>query len=254
MEKENEGTKKADAPIEIKNLRKAFGEQTVLNGINLRVARGETLAVLGRSGTGKSVLLKLIMGLQQPDAGSVRLADQEIIGLEEDALNQVRKKVGYLFQGAALYSSLTVEENVAFPLSRHTTMTDAERKKRVRELLSEVGMERDLEKLPSQLSGGMQKRVGLARALALEPEILLFDEPTAGLDPITASEVGELIVALREKMKKMSAVVVTHDVEHTKVFSDRLALLHQGSIRAEGTLDELRASRDELVTQFLGQG
>src|SRR5437899_1393563 len=159
-EKENKAKEKDNAPIEIKNLRKSFGEQTVLNGINLRVARGETLAVLGRSGTGKSVLLKLIMGLQPPDAGSIRLADQEIIGLEEDQLNQVRKKVGYLFQQAALYSSLTVEENVAFPLSRHAEMSDAERKKRVRELLANVGMDRDLEKLPSQLSGGMQKRVG----------------------------------------------------------------------------------------------
>ncbi len=173
-------SEKVERPIVIKALHKSFGDQTVLNGIDLAVELGETLAILGRSGTGKSVLLKLIIGLQGPDSGSIRIHGQEITGLSLDELNEVRKKVGFLFQYAALYDSLTVEENVAFPLKRHASLSAAEQKERVRELLSSVGMERDLEKMPSRISGGMQKRVGLARALALEPDILLFDEPTAG--------------------------------------------------------------------------
>jgi len=247
------GKKNDDLPIVVKDLHKAFGDQSVLNGIDLRVAPGETLAVLGRSGTGKSVLLKLIIRLQAPDSGTIRVAGQELANLNEEQLNQVRKKVGFLFQQAALYDSLTVEENVAFPLSRHTRMSGAEQKERVRELLADVGMDRELGKMPAEISGGMQKRVGLARALALEPEILLFDEPTSGLDPITAGEVGELIVALKQS-RKMSAIVVTHDVHQAQVFSDRLVLLHEGKILAEGTFVELQESQNEVVAQFMGHG
>jgi len=154
---------------------------------------------------------------------------------------------------AALYDSLTVEENVAFPLKRHTKKSAAEQKDRVRELLADVGMDQDLEKLPSQISGGMQKRVGLARALALDPEILLFDEPTAGLDPITATEIGSLILELKKK-RQLSAIVVTHDVQGAKAYSDRMVLLHQGTIQAEGNLEELQRSKDEFVAQFVGYG
>src|SRR5438552_9857956 len=225
---------KPDAPpIVIDNLHKKFGDQTVLNGISLHVERGETVAVLGRSGTGKSVLLKLIIGLQPSDSGSVTIEGQQVTGLDVKQLNEVRKKIGFLFQQAALYDSLTVEENVAFPLSRHATMSDADRNKRAHELLASVGMEQDLEKLPSQISGGMQKRVGLARALALDPDILLFDEPTAGLDPITAAEIGKLIMELKQK-RRLSAIVVTHDVSGAKTYSDRMVLLHDGQIKAEG--------------------
>ena len=239
--------------IAIQDLRKAFGNQRVLNGINFQVAQGETVAVIGRSGGGKSVLLKLLIGLQTPDSGSVRIADNEITKLEDKQLNEVRKKIGFLFQQAALYDSLTVKENVAFPLSRHSDKSAKEQEGRVRELLAEVGMDQDLEKLPSQISGGMQKRVGLARALALDPDILLFDEPTAGLDPITAAEIGKLIVALKQK-HRMSAIVVTHDVHGARAYSDRMLLLDNGSIRAEGSFDELDRSKDEFISQFFGNG
>jgi phospholipid/cholesterol/gamma-HCH transport system ATP-binding protein len=238
-------------PIAIDHVHKSFGDQAVLSGISLRVPRGETLAVLGRSGSGKSVLLKLLIRLQLPDSGSIRVAGQEIGGLPVDELNQVRKKVGFLFQQAALYDSLSVQQNVAFPLIRHMRMSEAERKDRVHGLLAQVGMDRDREKLPSQLSGGMQKRVGLARALALEPEILLFDEPTAGLDPITASEIANLILELKQK-RKLTAVVVTHDVPSAQEFSDRAALLHDGNILAEGSFADLRDSHEPLVEKFLG--
>ena len=239
--------------IAIQDLRKAFGKQKVLNGISMQVVQGETVAVIGRSGGGKSVLLKLLIGLQMPDSGSIRIDDKEMTKVDEKQLTEVRKKTGFLFQQAALYDSLTVEENVAFPLSRHLQMSVQEQAKRVRELLGEVGMDQDREKLPSQISGGMQKRVGLARALALDPEILLFDEPTAGLDPITSAEIGKLIVELKQK-RQMSAVVVTHDVHGAKAYSDRMVLLHQGSIRAEGSFDELAHSNDEVVSQFFRYG
>src|SRR5438105_14393580 len=239
--------------IDIQDLRKNFGDQRVLNGITFQVAQGETVAVIGRSGGGKSVLLKLLIRLQLPDSGSIRIADQEVIKVDDRQLNEVRKKIGFLFQQAALYDSLTVEENVAFPLSRHAKVSSDERSKRVHELLADVGMDRDLQKMPAEISGGMQKRVGLARALALNPEILLFDEPTAGLDPITAAEIGELIVDLKRK-RRMSAIVVTHDVHGARTYSDRMVLLHEGNIVAEGTFDELQSSQDEFVAQFFGYG
>jgi phospholipid/cholesterol/gamma-HCH transport system ATP-binding protein len=240
--------------VEIGELRKSFGEENILNGISLSVARGETVAVLGRSGTGKSVLLKLLVGLQAPDSGSIQIAGQEITGLERAALNEVRKKVGFLFQQAALYDSLTVEENVDFPLSRHAGLTVAERKDKVRELLASVGIdEASFGKMPAEISGGMQKRVGLARALALDPEILLLDEPTAGLDPITAAEIAQLILDLK-KQRGITAVVVTHDIRGARTFSDLLVLLHKGNIVAQGSFAQLRRSRDEFTRRFLLDG
>ena len=243
----------SDAAITVRDLHKAFGEQKVLNGISLQVARGETVAVLGRSGGGKSVLLKLLIRLQRPDSGSIRVADQEIANLQDKQLNEVRKKIGFLFQQAALYDSLTVEENVAFPLKRHTRTSLQQQRRRAQELLSEVGMDQALQKLPSEISGGMQKRVGLARALALDPEILLFDEPTSGLDPITAAEIGKLINDLKQK-RRMSAIVVTHDVQGAKAYSDRMVLLDNGNIKAEGSFEELQNSKDEFVADFFGYG
>jgi phospholipid/cholesterol/gamma-HCH transport system ATP-binding protein len=240
-------------PVQVKTLHKSFGEQAVLNGISLQVRPGETLSILGQSGTGKSVLLKLIVGLQVPDSGSICIHGKEIVGLPLDQLNEIRKKIGFLFQNSALYDSLTVEENVAFPLRRHIKMSDGERKKRVQELLSSVGMEQASQKMPGQISGGMQKRVGLARALALGPDILLFDEPTAGLDPITAAEIGDLILNL-QKEHNMASIVVTHDIHGAQTVSDRVALLRDGQILIEGTFEDLQKSSDAFVVQFLNEG
>ena len=244
------GEKSAGPAVVIRGVHKSFGAQIVLNGINLTVNSGETLAVLGRSGTGKSVLLKLIIGLQKPDSGSILIHGQEITSLHLDALNEIRKKMGFLFQHAALYDSLTVEQNVAFPLKRHTKMAQSEQGDRVKELLAGVGMEGDLKKMPSDLSGGMQKRVGLARALALEPGILLLDEPTAGLDPITSGEIDELILKLQEE-HEMASIVVTHDLHSAKTIADRIALLHEGNVLIEGSFAELEKSDNEFVSEFL---
>lgn len=243
----------SQVPIEVRDLRKSFGGQRVLNGISLSVPQGQTVAVLGRSGTGKSVLLKLLVGLQPPNSGTIRIAGREIAGLEPGPLNEVRKRMGYLFQQGALYDSLTVEENVDFPLSRHARMSQSERRNKVRELLSSVGIgEEEFAKMPSEISGGMQKRVGLARALALDPQILLLDEPTAGLDPITAAEIGKLIIDLKRK-RAITAVVVTHDLRGARTFSDLLILLDRGNIAVQGTFEDLKKSKDQFVARFLGK-
>ena len=242
-----------ETAVELQNVHKSFGPQTVLNGVDLAVGRGETLSVLGRSGTGKSVLLRLIIGLHKPDSGSIRLHGQEITRLSLDELNEVRKKIGFLFQQAALYDSLTVEENVAFPMRRHNHHSVHEQKDRARELLDRVGIKQEhWGKMPSQISGGMQKRVGLARALALEPEILLFDEPTAGLDPITAGEIDELILRLQQQ-RRTTSIVVTHDLHGARAISDQLALLHHGDVLITGTFEDLENSHNEFVSKFLRQ-
>jgi phospholipid/cholesterol/gamma-HCH transport system ATP-binding protein len=240
-------------PIHVTDLRKSFGAQNVLDGIRLEARQGETVAVMGRSGTGKSVLLKLLVGLEPADSGSVCIRGQEIGELGRGELNEIRKKIGFLFQQAALYDSLTIEQNVMFPMTRHSRTPQGEQKQRARELLAGLGMEKDLDKLPSQISGGMQKRVGLARALALDPEILLFDEPTSGLDPITAAEISNLIVDLKKK-RRMTAVVVTHDIRSAQAIADRVLLLNEGKIVAEGDLAELQKSKDAFVKRFLQEG
>ncbi len=250
--KQGQAEQDGSAPvIAVEDVHKSYGSQKVLNGISLAVKRGETLAVLGRSGTGKSVLLRLIIGLQRPDSGSVRIHGQDIGNLSLDQMGEIRLKMGFLFQHAALYDSLTVEQNVAFPLQHHKKeMSKSERGDRVRERLAEVGMEGDLEKMPSDISGGMQKRVGLARALALEPDILLLDEPTAGLDPISSAEIGDLILKLQAE-HHMASIVVTHDMHSAKTIADRLALINEGNVVIEGSFEELQKSDIEFVREFL---
>ncbi|MGA3203129.1 MAG: ATP-binding cassette domain-containing protein [Bryobacteraceae bacterium] len=237
-------------PVVVKGLQKSFGQQQVLKGVDLAVDKGEILAILGKSGTGKSVLLRLLIGLEKADAGSICIRGQETTNLEMDALNEMRMKVGFLFQEGALYDSLTIAENVAFPLRRHTKLSDAERNEKVRALLLSVGLDKDLEKMPSDISGGMRKRVGLARALALDPEILLFDEPTAGLDPITAADIGRLIQQLR-KERGVTSIVVTHDMHAAHHFSDRIVMLKEGNILISGTFEDLEKSKDPFVAEFL---
>jgi phospholipid/cholesterol/gamma-HCH transport system ATP-binding protein len=250
--KPEEAEKDINAPVvAVEGLHKSFGAQKVLNGISLAVRRGETLAVLGRSGTGKSVLLRLVIGLEKPDSGSVQIHGQDIGGLALDQLGEIRKKMGFLFQHAALYDSLTVEQNVAFPLQHHKKgMSKSEQRDRVTALLAEVGMEGALAKMPSDISGGMQKRVGLARALALEPDILLLDEPTAGLDPISAAEIDDLVLKLQQE-HHMASIVVTHDLHSAKTIADRLALLNEGRVVIEGDFEELQKSHIEFVNEFL---
>ena len=239
--------------VAVRDLHKSFGGQKVLDGISMCVQRSQTVAVLGRSGTGKSVLLKLIIGLLQPDSGSIRIHGQDIAGLTLDGLGEIRKKIGFLFQQAALYDSLTVGQNVAFPLQHNKKqMSSSDQSDRVTELLTEVGMEGELAKMPSALSGGMQKRVVLARALALEPDILLLDEPTAGLDPISAGEIDDLVLKLQQE-HRMASVVVTHDLHSAKAIAGRLILLNEGNVVLEGTFEELQHSEDKFVKAFLKQ-
>jgi phospholipid/cholesterol/gamma-HCH transport system ATP-binding protein len=252
--KQAEAEQEGSAPVvAVDNVKRSFGSQKVLDGMTLNVSRGETLAVLGRSGTGKSVLLRLIIGLDQPDSGSIRIHGQDIAGLPLDQMSEIRKKMGFLFQHAALYDSLTIAENVAFPLKRHRRgMSRSERGDRVKQLMAEVGMEGNLDKMPSDISGGMQKRVGLARALALEPEILLLDEPTAGLDPISSGEIDDLILKLQRE-RQMASIVVTHDLHSARTIANRLALLDQGKVVIEGTFEDLQQSDIEFVEKFLKQ-
>jgi phospholipid/cholesterol/gamma-HCH transport system ATP-binding protein len=240
----------SQAAVQVQSVRKSFGAQHVLDGVDLEVAQGETLAILGQSGTGKSVLLKLIIGLQQPDAGSIRIHGQEVAGSALKQMNELRQKIGFVFQSAALYDSMTVAENVAFPLKRHAHLSDADCRAQVQQLLASVGMEEALGKMPDQISGGMKKRVSLARALALAPDILLFDEPTTGLDPITAAEIGELMLKLQRE-RKVASIIVTHDVQVARMVADRLALLREGRILVTGSFEDLKNSHDAFVCKFL---
>jgi phospholipid/cholesterol/gamma-HCH transport system ATP-binding protein len=252
--KQSEPGQDSRAPaVVVEQLRKSYGRLKVLDGISLSVNPGATLAVLGRSGTGKSVLLRLIIGLETPDSGSICIHGQNIVGLALDQMGEIRKRMGFLFQHAALYDSLTVAENVAFPFVHHRkAMSGSERINRVNQLLAEVGMEGSQGKMPSDISGGMQKRVGLARALALEPEILLLDEPTAGLDPISSGEIDDLILKLQHE-RQMAFIVVTHDLHGAKTIANRLALLDQGNVVIEGTYEDLQKCDIEFVKEFLKQ-
>ena len=236
--------------IEIINLCKAFNDHPVLDNLNLTIQTGETMVIIGTSGCGKSVLLKHMIGLLQPDSGQVLIDGTDLTRLPPQALNQFRLKFGMLFQGAALFDSLTVAENVGFALTEHTAMNRAAIHQRVRECLGLVGLKEIEEKYPAELSGGMRKRVGLARALAMKPEIILYDEPTTGIDPIMGDVINDLIRDLRDKLR-VTSVVVTHDMKSASKVGDRLAMLYEGRIVATGTPEEFRRSTHPVVEQFI---
>jgi phospholipid/cholesterol/gamma-HCH transport system ATP-binding protein len=235
--------------IQITNLHKKFGQQTVLNGVSFFVPRGETLVILGRSGSGKSVLLKCLAGLVKPDSGSIQIGGVEVVGLPRRELEALRLRLGYVFQNAALYDSMTVRENLAFHLTRHRRMPEEECERLIREKLRFVGMEDALDKYPAQLSGGMQKRAGLARALVLSPEIVLYDEPTTGLDPITAAEIDDLIVRLKEEAG-VTAISITHSLESAQRTADTIAVLYEGRILAAGTFSEIQTNDHPLIQRY----
>jgi phospholipid/cholesterol/gamma-HCH transport system ATP-binding protein len=239
-----------DHAVRFDDVSKGFDGRRVLDHVSFDVPRGQACCIMGRSGTGKSVTLKLLLGLLKPDEGRIYVNDVQIEALDSAGLVNVRKTIGFLFQYSALFDSLTVAENVAFPLRRHTQMPEAEIAERVRERLAAVGLEAELERNPLELSGGMRKRVGLARALALEPSILLVDEPSSGLDPITTREIDNLLTDLKTS-GKTTMVVVTHDVSSARRIGDKLVILHEGRITAQGTATELDQSSDDVVRQFM---
>ncbi len=236
--------------IEITNLCKSFGSHQVLRGVNLSVEKGESMTVIGGSGSGKSVLIKHIIGLLFPDRGQVMVDGAVLNNLDERGLNDVRKKFGMLFQGAALFDSLTVWENVGFGLKQHTKMSDQEVRDMATQKLELVGLKGVEDRMPSDLSGGMKKRVGLARAIAMDPQIILYDEPTTGLDPITADAINDLIVDLRKKLG-VTSVAITHDMQSAYKISDRIAMLYKGEIQEIGTPDEIRGTTNPIVKQFI---
>ncbi len=236
--------------IEFKGVSKSFAQRNVLNNLSFQVKQGSGYVLLGRSGTGKSVTLKLICGLLQADTGSVKVAGVDITGMDSTELTPVRKQMGFLFQSAALFDSISVGANVAFALKRNTDKSSEEIQERAKSVLDSVGLGKEYDKMPSDLSGGMRKRAGLARALALEPSILLVDEPSAGLDPITSGEIDELLLDVK-KRNNTTLVVVTHNIPSARVLGDRLAFLDNGIILAEGTAEELEQSEHQLVRDFM---
>lgn len=236
--------------IELKNIHKSFEGKYVLRGTDLEVKKGESLVVIGGSGSGKSVLIKHIIGLLWPDQGTVKIDSMDISTLDEDGLSEIRKKFGMLFQAAALFDSMKVWENVGFGLKRHTDMKDVEIKEIAVQKLKMVGLVNVEDLMPSELSGGMRKRVGLARAIALEPDILLYDEPTTGLDPIMAAAIDELIIEMKEKLD-ITSVTITHDMKSAYKIADTIAMLYNGVIIETGSPDEIENSSNEIVRQFV---
>jgi phospholipid/cholesterol/gamma-HCH transport system ATP-binding protein len=238
------------AMIEVINVHKSFGDLPVLRGVNLSVEKGESMTVIGGSGSGKSVLIKHVIGLLHPDKGRIIIDGQVLNNLDEYGLNELRKKFGMLFQMAALFDSLSVWENVGFSLKQHTKLSDREIRKVATEKLALVGLKDVEDKMPAELSGGMKKRVGLARAICMDAEIILYDEPTTGLDPITADAINDLIVDLRKKLG-VTSVAITHDMHSAYKISDRIAMLYKGEILEIGTPDQIRNTTSPIVHQFI---
>ncbi len=236
--------------IKFKGVSKSFGSRSVLTDVSFSVAAGSAFVLLGRSGTGKSVTLKLMCGLLKPDSGVVTVNGEDITQFGSNELAATRKHIGFLFQSAALFDSISVGENVAFPLRRHTTKTDAEIREQAEGMLEKVGLAKEYDSMPGDLSGGMRKRAGLARALAVEPSILLVDEPSAGLDPITSGEIDQLLIDIKMNAR-VTLAVVTHNIPSARRLADRMAFLDAGRLLAEGTVEELEHSEHQLVRDFL---
>lgn len=235
--------------IRIENLTKGFNGNIILDDISLYVDRGENFVVFGQSGTGKSVLLKCIIGLLKPETGKIFINDKNVIELKKKELNKIRKNIGFLFQGAALYDSMTVRENLEFPLKKNFDFTQKEIDEKVKTALDHVSLEEAIDKMPSELSGGMKKRIGLARSIITEPELMLYDEPTTGLDPITSKEISELILTLQKRLN-MTSIVVTHDLICANIIADRAIFLRDSKISYEGTIPELINSDDKFLRNF----
>ena len=236
--------------IEIVNLHKAFNKKHVLQGVNLHIESGETMVVIGGSGSGKSVLIKHVIGLLMPDEGSIVVDGVDISNLSENDMNELRKKYGMLFQGAALFDSLTVWENVGFSLMQHTRLSKEEIKEKAKQKLEMVGLKGVEDLMPSELSGGMRKRVGLARAIAIEPQIILYDEPTTGLDPIMADAINDLIIEMKKRLN-VTSIAITHDMVSAYKIADKIAMLYEGRIQEVGTPDEIKRSANPIVRQFI---
>jgi phospholipid/cholesterol/gamma-HCH transport system ATP-binding protein len=240
----------ADTIVKVENLTKRFDELLVLENVSIEVHRAENLIVFGKSGSGKSVLLKCIIGLMKPDAGNIFINDQNVLELSINQLNKVRKDIGFLFQGAALYDSMTVRENLSFPLKRHfEEMTQKQVDDKVKYTLELVSLEEAIDKMPAELSGGMKKRIGLARSIITDPALMLYDEPTTGLDPITSKEISELILNLQKKLN-MTSIVVTHDLICAEIIADRAIFLRDAHVAFEGNIDELIKSNDPFLKNF----
>jgi phospholipid/cholesterol/gamma-HCH transport system ATP-binding protein len=235
--------------VEVKNLYKAFGDHKVLDDVSMDVMDGENAVVFGRSGTGKSVLLKCIVRLLEPDAGEILIEGTNVLNLREKDLNEVRKNIGFLFQGSALYDSMSVKENLEFPLIRNTKLNDSEREKKVKKALEAVSLSEAINKMPAELSGGMKKRIGLARTIITEPKLILYDEPTTGLDPITVKEISELIVELQKDLK-ITSIIVTHDLLCAQIISDRSIVLNDGKVVFDGKLNDVMQSDDPFLKDF----
>lgn len=236
--------------IQIVDLHKSFGEKKVLQGLTLDIRRGETVVVIGQSGSGKSVLIKHMIGILKPDKGEIFIDGTEICCLSDDEFYKLRRRFGMLFQGAALFDSLTVGENVSFGLERYRDYSEKEKQKIVKESLAMVGLRGIEDLLPHELSGGMKKRVGLARAIAYGPEIILYDEPSTGIDPIRADAINDLIIRMKKEMG-VTSVVITHDMVSAYKIADKIAMLYEGRIVEEGTPEEIKRSRNEVVQQFI---